>query len=111
MYTITAQNHDRGRHAVTVFRRREQDVAKCVELLGENGYRAIATLDIRAMATADDVRAFLDDIDQHEPVDYRVLEHAFEVVHGRPPERLEQHPYLCLERVRRAVMSTVAVGA
>ena len=111
MYTITAQNHDRGRHPVTVFRRREQDVAKCVELLGEEGYRAIATLDIRAMATADDVRAFLDDIDQHEPVDYRVLEHAFEVVHGRPPERLEQHPYLCLERVRRAVMSTVAVGA
>ena len=111
MYTITGQNHDCGRHPVTVFRRREQDVAKCVELLGDEGYRAIATLDIRAMATADDMRAFLDDIDQHEPVDWRVLEHAFEVVHGRAPEPIERHPYLLLERIRRAVVSTAVVGA
>ena len=110
MFTITAQNHHRGRHPVTIFRSSEKYVAKYVRLLGEEGYRTITTLDIRGMATVDDVRAFLDDIQSHEPVDYRVLEHAFEVVYGRPPERLEQHPYLCLERVRQAVMSADAVG-
>ena len=111
MYTITAQNHDRGRHPVTVFRRREQDVAKYARLLGEEGYRAITTLDIRRMATVDDVRAFLDDIHRHEPVDWRILEHAFEVVHGRAPKPIERHPYLLLDRIRRAVVSTAAVGA
>ena len=111
MYTITAQNHDRGRHPVTVFRHGERYVAKCAQLLREEGYRTIATLDIRAMTTVDDVRAFLGDIDQHEPVDWRILEHAFEVVHGRAPEPIERHPYLLLDRIRRAVVSTVAVGA
>ena len=111
MYTITAQNHDRGRHPVTVFRHGERYVAKYVRLLGEEGYRTVTVLDLGAMSTLDDVRDFLAEIHRHEPVDWRVLEHAFEVVHGRPPERLEQHPYLCLERVRRAVMSADAVGA
>ena len=111
MFTITAQDHDQGRYPVTVFRSSEKYVAKYVRLLGEEGYQAITTLDIREMATIDDVRAFLDDIHSHEPVDHRVLEHAFEVVYGRRPERLETHPYLCLERVRQAVMSADAVGA
>ena len=111
MFTITAQDHDQGRDPVTIFRSSEKYVAKCARLLGEEGYRVITTFDIRAMASIDDVRAFLDDIHSHEPVDHRVLEHAFEVVYGRPPERLETHPYLCLERVRQAVMLADAGGA
>ena len=111
MYTITAQNHNRGRHSVTVFRRREQDVAKYARLLGEEGYRTVTTLNVHAMKTLDDVRIFLDDIHRHEPVDWRILEHAFEVVHGRAPEPIERHPYLLLDRIRRAVVSTAAVGA
>jgi hypothetical protein len=111
MYTITAQNHDHGRHPVTVFRHGERYVAKYVRLLREEGYRTIAILDVCAMATVDDVRAFLDDIYSYEPVDWRILEHAFEVVHGRAPEPIERHPYLLLDRIRRAVVSTAAVGA
>ena len=111
MYTITGQDHEHGRDPVTVFRHGERYVAKCARLLREEGYQTIATLDIRAMTTLDDVRAFLADIHSHEPVDWRILEHAFEVVHGRAPEPIERHPYLLLERIRRAVVSTVAVGA
>ena len=111
MYTITAQDHDKGRDPVTVFRHSDRYAAKCARLLGEEGFRTIATLDIRAMTTLDDVRAFLAEIHRHEPVDYRVLEHAFEVVHGRAPEPIERHPYLLLDRIRRAVVSTAAVGA
>ena len=111
MYTITAQDHEHGRDPVTVFRSSAKYVAQYARLLGEEGYRTIATLDIRAMTTLGDVRAFLDDIHSHEPVDWRILEHAFEVVHGRAPEPIERHPYLLLETIRRAVVSTVAVGA
>ena len=111
MHTITGQDHQHGRDPVTVFRSSAKYVAKYARLLGEEGYRTIAILDIRSMATVDDVRAFLDDIHRHEPVDYRILEHAFEVAYGRAPEPIERHPYLLLDRIRRAVMSTVAVGA
>ena len=111
MYTITAQDHDQGRDPVTIFRSNAKYVAKYVRLLREEGYRTVATLDVCAMTTVEDVRAVLADIHSHEPVDHRVLEHAFEVVHGRRPERLETHPYLCLERVRQAVMSAAAGGA
>jgi hypothetical protein len=111
MYTITAQDNAYGRDPVTVFRHSDRYVAKCVRALGDEGYRSVTTMDIHAMATVDDVRAFLDDIHRYEPVDWRVLEHAFEVVHERAAEPLERHPYLLLERIRRAVVSTVAVGA
>ena len=111
MYTITAQDHDKGRDPVTVFRHSDRYAAKCARLLAEEGYRAVTTMDIRAMTTLGDVRAFLDDIHRYEPVDWRILEHAFEVVHGRAPEPIERHPYLLLDRIRRAVVSTVAVGA
>jgi hypothetical protein len=111
MYTITGQNNEHGRDPVTVFRHSDRYVAKCARLLGEEGYRTVATMDIRAMKTLDDVRAFLAEIHRYEPVDWRILEHAFEVVHERAAEPLERHPYLLLERIRRAVVSTVAVGA
>ena len=111
MYTITGQDHERGRDPVTIFRSSERYVAKYVRLLREEGYRTVTTMNVHAMKTLDDVRSFLDDIHRHEPVDWRVLEHAFEVVHGRTPEPIERHPYLLLDRIRRAVVSTVAVGA
>ena len=111
MYTITGQDHEHGRDPVTIFRSSEKYARKYARLLVEEGYRTIATLDVHAMKTLDDVRAFLAEIHRHEPVDWRILEHAFEVVHGRAPEPIERHPYLLLERIRRAVVSTVAVGA
>ena len=111
MYTITGQDHEHGRDPVTIVRSSERYVEKYARLLGEEGYRAIATLDVCAMTTVDNVRAFLAEIHRHEPVDWRVLEHAFEVVHGRAPEPIERHPYLLLDRIRRAVVSTAAVGA
>ncbi len=111
MYTITAQDNTHGRDPVTVFRQSDRYVAKCVRALADEGYRSIATMDIRAMATVDDVRAFMDDIHRYEPVDWRVLEHAFEVVHERAPEPRERHPYLLLDRIWRAVVSAAAVGA
>jgi hypothetical protein len=111
MYTITGQNHDQGRDPVTIFRSSERYVAKYVRLLGEEGYRTVSTMNVHAMKTLDDVRAFLDEIHRHEPVDWRVLEHAFEVVHARAPKPIERHPYLLLDRIRRAVVSTAAVGA
>jgi hypothetical protein len=111
MYTITGQAHDKGRDPVTVFRSSEQYVGKYVRLLREEGYRTVTAMNVHAMKTLDDVRIFLDDIHRHEPVDWRILEHAFEVVHGRKPEPIERHPYLLLDRIRRAVVSTVAVGA
>ena len=111
MYTITGQDHDQGRDPVTIFRISERYVAKYAQLLREEGYRTVTTMDVCAMSTLDDVRAFLAEIHRHEPVDWRVLEHAFEVVHGRAPAPIERHPYLLLDTIRRAVMSTVAVGA
>jgi DNA modification methylase len=38
MYTITGQDHDHAEHAVTIFRRRDQDAAECVRLLDEEGW-------------------------------------------------------------------------
>ena len=111
MYTITGQDHDQGRDPVTIFRTSERYVAKYARLLREEGYRTVTTMDVSAMKTLDDVRAFLAEIHFHEPVDWRVLERAFAVVHGRAPEPIERHPYLLLDRIRCAVMSTVAVGA
>ena len=111
MYTITGQDNEHGRDPVTVFRHGERYVAKCARLLQEEGYRTVTVLDLGAMSTLDDVRDFLAEIHRHEPVDWRVLEHAFEVVHGRAPEPIERHPYLLLDRIRRAVVSTAAVGA
>jgi hypothetical protein len=111
MYTITGQDHDHAEHAVTIFRRRDQDAAECVRLLDEEGYRTIATLDLGAMSSHDDVRSFLAEIHRHEPVDWRILEHAFEVVHGQAPKPIERHPWWLLERIRRAVVSTAAGGA
>ena len=106
MHTITGQDHAQGAESVTVFRYRAEHAADCARLMGECGYRRVTVLDLDAMTTADDVRAFLAEIHVHEPVDWRVLEHAFEVVHGRPPEPIERHPWLLLERIRRAVAST-----
>ena len=106
MYTITGQHHDQGAHAVTVFRHHAAHAADCARLLEESGYLAVRVLDLGAMSTPDDVRAFLGDIHRYEPVDWRVLEHAFEIVHGRPPTQRERHPWLCLEQIRRAVVST-----
>ena len=111
MYTITGLDHEQGRDPVTIFRTSERYVAKYARLLREEGYRTVTTMDVCAMSTLDDVRAFLAEIHRHEPVDWRVLEHAFEVVHGRAPAPIERHPYLLLDPIRRAVMSTVAVGA
>ena len=111
MYTITGQDHDQGRDPVTIFRSSEKYVAKYARLLGEEGYRTVIILDLCAMSTLDDVRAFLAEIHVHEPVDWRVIEHAFAVVHGRAPEPIERHPYLLLDTIRRAVVSTAAVGA
>ena len=111
MYTITGQDNEHGRDPVTIVRSSERYVEKYARLLREEGYRTVTTMDVCAMSTLDDVRAFLAEIHRHEPVDWRVLEHAFEVVHGRAPAPIERHPYLLLERVRRAVVSTAAVGA
>ena len=111
MYTITGQDHEHGRQPVTVFRYGERYVEKYARLLREDGYRAITTMDVHAMKTLDDVRAFLAEIHRHEPVDWRVLEHAFEVVHGRAPEPIERHPWVLLDRIRRAVVSTGVGGA
>ena len=111
MFTISGQGHDQGAHPVTVFRHRAAHAADCARLLGESGYHAVTVLDLGAMSTHDDVRAFLDEIHRHEPVDWRVLEHAFEIVCGRAPEPIERHPWLLLERIRRAVVSTAAGGA
>ena len=111
MYTITGQDHEHGRDPVTIFRSSKQYVRKYVRLLREEGYRTVTTMDVHAMETFDDVRTFLAEIHRHEPVDWRVLEHAFEVVHARAPKPIERHPYLLLDRIRRAVVSTAAVGA
>ena len=46
---------------------------------------------------------------RHEPVDWRVLYHAFAVVFGRKPEGVEEHVWVCLDRIRCAVAST-AIG-
>ena len=111
MYTITGQDHDQDAQPVTVFRQSEKYAADCARLMGECGYQRVTTLDLGAMRTLDDVRAFLAEIHLHEPVDWRVLEHAFEVAYGRAPEPIERHPYLLLERIRRAVVSTAVGGA
>jgi len=108
MHTITGQDHDLGAQPITVFRYRAEHAAGCARLMGECGYRRVTVLDLDAMTTPDDVRAFLDDAHLYEPVDWRVLEHAFAVACGRAPEPIERHPWLLLDRIRRAVASTAA---
>ena len=111
MHTITGQDHDLGAQPVTVFRYRAEHAADCARLMGECGYRRVTVLDLDAMTTADHVRAFLDHAHEYEPVDWRVLERAFEVVTGRAPEPIERHPWVLLDRIRRAVVSTAVGGA
>ena len=106
MYTITGQDHDQGAHAVTVFRYGDKDVDRTARLIGECGYRKVTTLDVAAITTREHVRTFLADVQRHEPVDWRVLYHAFSVVFGRQPEGMEQHVWVCLDRIRCAVAST-----
>ena len=111
MHTITGQDHAQGAESVTVFRYRAEHAADCARLMGECGYRRVTVLDLDAMTTPDHVRAFLDDAHLYEPVDWRVLEHAYAVVTGRVPEPIERHPWLLLDRIRRAVASTAVGGA
>ena len=111
MYTITGQDHDQGAHAVTVFRYGASDLDRTASLMGECGYRRVTTLDVAAITTREHVRTFLADVQRHEPVDWRVLYHAFQVVFGRQPEGMEQHVWVCLDRIRCAVASTVIGGA
>ena len=111
MYTITGQDHDQGAHAVTVFRYGDKDVDRTARLMGECGYRKVTTLDVAAITTREQVAAFLSDVQRHEPVDWRVLYHCFAVVFGRKPEGMEQHVWVCLDRIRCAVASTAVGGA
>ena len=111
MYTITGQDHDQGAHAVTVFRYGDKDVDRTARLMGECGYRRVTTLDVDAITTREQVATFLDDVRRYEPVDWRVVYHLFAVCFGRQPEGKEQHVWVCLDRIRRAVASTAAVGA
>ena len=111
MYTITGQEHDQGADEITVFRYGDRDVERTARLMGECGYRRVTTLNVGAITTRAQVAAFLGDAQRHEPVDWRVLFHCFEVVFGRRPEGMEQHVWVCLDRIRRAVASTAAVGA
>ena len=111
MHTITGQDHDQGAQPITVFRYRAEHAADCARLMRECGYRRVSVLDLDAMTAVDDVREFLERAHEYEPVDWRVLEHAFEVVSGRAPEPIERHPWLLLDRIRRAVASTAAGGA
>ena len=111
MYTVTGQDHDQGAHAVTVFRYGPSDLDRTARLMGECGYRRVATLDVGAITTRAQVAAFLDDVQRYEPVDWRVVYHLFAVCFGRQPAGVEEHVWVCLERIRRAVVSTAAVGA
>ena len=111
MYTITGQDHDQGAHAITVFRYGDTDVERTARLMGECGYRRVTTLDVDAITTREHVVAFLADVQRHEPVDWRVLYHAFAVVFERQPEGMEQHVWVCLDRIRCAVASTAIGGA
>ena len=111
MYTITGQDHDQGAHAVTVFRHGDKDVDRTARLMGECGYRRVTTLDVAAITTREHVRTFLADVQRHEPVDWRVLYHAFEVVFGRKPAGVEEHVWVCLDRIRCAVALTGVGGA
>ena len=111
MHTITGQDHDQGAQPVTIFRYRAEHAADCARLMGECGYRRVALLDLDAMTTLEDVRTFLARAHEYEPVDWRVLYHAFEVVFGRKPQGMEQHVWVCLDRIRCAVASTAIGGA
>ena len=111
MYTITGQDHDRGGDAITVFRYGNQDVERTARLMGECGYRRVTTLDVDAIGTREQVAAFLDEVHRYEPVDWRVVYHLFAVCFGRQPRGREEHVWVCLELIRRAVESTAVVGA
>ena len=111
MYTITGQDHDQGAHAVTVFRYGDKDLDRTARLMGECGYRKVTTLDVAAITTREQVVAFLNDVQRHEPVDWRVLYHCFAVVFGRKPRGMEEHVWVWLDRIRCAVASTAVVGA
>ena len=111
MYTITGQDHDQGAHAITVFRYGETDVERTARLMSECGYRSVATLNVSAITTREHVVAFLADVQRHEPVDWRVVYHLFAVCFGRKPEGMEEHVWVCLDLIRRAVMSAAVGGA
>ena len=111
MYTITGQDHDQGGAAITVFRYGDRDVERTARLMGECGYRRVTTLDVDAINTREQVAAFLDDVRRYEPVDWRVVYHLFGVCFGRQPEGMEEHVWVCLDRIRCAVASTATVGA
>jgi hypothetical protein len=110
MYTITGQDHDQGAGAITVFRYGASDLNHTARLMGECGYRRVTTLDVGAITTREHVRTFLADVQRHEPVDWRVLYHCFEVVFGHKPRGMEEHVWVCLDRIRCAVASTAIVG-
>ena len=111
MYSITGQDHDQGAHAITVFRYGNQDLDRTAQLMGECGYRRVTTLDVDAITTREHVVAFLADVQRHEPVDWRVIYHLFGVVFGRKPQGMEEHVWVCLDLIRRAVVSTAGGGA
>jgi hypothetical protein len=111
MYTITGQDHDQGADAITVFRYGDRDVDRTARLMGACGYRKVTMLDVGAITTREQVAAFLDDVQRHEPVDWRVVYHLFAVCFGRQPAGAEEHVWVCLDRIRCAVASTPIGGA